>query len=207
MSSLLKGISKRDRFFIVVVLLIILGCLYKWLFYDAIEERIENEKSQQQSLQMEMDITRSNIAGLLRMQEELELLGDELPQMPSYSAVSSEGNFISTLSGYATDYNHAFTDLTRDGNLIRRGFTLTFKTRTYDNVKFILEQLSKYKNRCLVNEVKCAEGRAQVKATEESEEEEEVVIYSITIKGTFYETMYEGKADALLPPDVPSSGS
>lgn len=192
------NISKRDRFLILGIVIVLLILAYNQFFKSPLQARLDNQKGQQDTLQTDINLKTHDLAELKQMKTELDRLGTEdLIWMPSYPAMKEEWNYLNSLLGFITGYDIKFTDLTRAGEQIRRSFSISFTTDTYRDMETVLERLSTSKNRCLIGTIKCSEGRSR-----SSIDNTEQVVYNINITGTFYETMYGGKVDTDLPPDL-----
>lgn len=127
------------------------------------------------------------------MKEELDEVssGENVSIMGSYNSSKAEMEMLDDILKKADLYSIAFTDMTREGDQIRRNFTLQFTAASYTAAAQILRELACGEYRCLLGDVHCTaesqnilDGQVAVSAT-----------------ATFYETMVGGKPDVGLPED------
>lgn len=72
--------------------------------------------------------------------------------MPSYNSEEAELDMLHTLLDSRTsDYQLSFENVTRDGNQIRRGCSLSFTTDSYQTAKDIIYRLNHGQFRCLIS--------------------------------------------------------
>ena len=176
--------------------IVLLGALYFVLVDQPIRSGMKTARQEIESLHVERDAVEMKVAEIKEMEAELKRLeegGAEVSLMPSYNAGSEELDFLHRVLGTASDYFIDFTDITREGDQIRRNFSLQFRTPNYGDAKEIIKNLENSEIRCLVgdlsvvpidNERNILSGPVQVSAM-----------------ATFYETMHGGKEDAELPED------
>jgi hypothetical protein len=123
----------------------------------------------------------------------MEANGLAKTRMPSYNAGKEEVDFMNDTLKDTIDYYIGFNDLTREGDQIRRNFSLQFKSANYKAAQKVLKKIEGSKIRCLIGDISVtpvesdqtiSDGEVQVSCT-----------------ATFYETLQGGKADKELPPD------
>jgi hypothetical protein len=108
-------------------------------------------------------------------------------RMESYNNSKAETSFLSSILQSTKNYSIAFSDVTRNGNQIRRSFTLQYTTNTYREAENVMDRLCQGEYRCLISDVNCnlnAQGMT-----------------TISLTATFYETMVGGTPDSGLPKD------
>ena len=113
--------------------------------------------------------------------------------MPSYNSSQKELDFLNETLAQTENYLVNFTTLTRNGDQINRGFVLQFTARNYSQAEKIIKTLEDSEIRCLIGDYMInpheigdhlLEGQVQV-----------------SLKGSFYETLYDGVVDKELPVD------
>ena len=147
---------------------------------------------QRQEIETEMSIVAAKVRQLTKMQNELDDVKGSgvLSRMESYNNSSAEISFLYDILAETQQYNIEFSDITRNGDQIRRNFSLKFRTRDYDAMRSVINRLCASEYRCLVDEIRCQRT---------INDRESYVTANVT--ATFYETMVGGKPDAGLPKD------
>jgi hypothetical protein len=126
------------------------------------------------------------LQGVQRNLDELERT-EGFSWMGSYNNSKAEVKFLNDVLADAMKYTINFADVTRNGDQIRRNFTLKYQTMDYAAAQDIMTRLLQGENRCLVGDMRCSVGRDGM-----------VVVDALA---TFYETMVGGVPDAGLPSD------
>ena len=137
------------------------------------------------------------VGQLTKMREELDKIGENADRMESYNNAKAELSLLNNALSNAREYSIAFEDVTRDGDQIRRNFSLEFTADSFDAAKAILMQLTASEYRCLIGDVEYTQGRAGAAAGS----------VELSATATFYETMVGGKPDAGLPQDTGAQAS
>lgn len=197
MKTLTREFSVREKTLLVVLILIILGALYYLMVFQPVNDNLTRAKQDKQGLQDEITISQARAQQISDMQTELtnmEKSGHKLSSMPSYNAGKKEIDFLNeTLSAETSDYYVGFTQMTREGNQIRRNFSLNFTASNFGEAKKIIESLENSEIRCLIGDMVVVPG----------DKEEGIMDGSVEVNcvATFYETMHGGVADSELPED------
>ena len=129
------------------------------------------------------------------MQQYMDALADadNMTWMGSYNNSREEVAFLDAILSSTLNYTVSFANVTRNGDQIRRSFTLQYTTPDYESAADIIEKLCTGRNRCLVGDVKCAINKDGHVTVNQS--------------ATFYETMVGGTPDAALPADSAAANS
>lgn len=193
MKILSRDFSVAERVLLVFLGLVLVGLTYYRFVDQPVRTALRTAQSEQESLQAELDTVNTQIAHLSQMQNELTDLkeGETVSKMPSYNNSKAELALLNDALRAATKYVVTFSDVTRDGDQIRRGFTLQFTAPSYDAMKQIFLDLAKSPYRCLIGDITCSAGSREG-ATE----------LNVSATATFYETMVGGVPDAGLPADT-----
>ena len=129
-----------------------------------------------------------------RMQSELDSIeqSGSLGKMGSYNNSKAELDELNQLLQDANTYDISFSDVTRDGDLIRRLFSLTFSASDYDKAADLVNRLCTGEWRCIVNDLRYVAAGDDLNTGS----------VNVGVTATFYETMQGGKADSGLPADT-----
>ena len=197
MKGLSREFSTREKVLLMIPILIILAALYYIFVHDPVSSGIKDADLQAQMMEDELVVLRARVSQVMQMQSEMKELESDSTEsgyMPSYSAGKDELDFLhEILSSSTINYNVTFTELTKDGDQIRRDFNLQFAAKDYRTVKDILTKLEESKIRCLIGDL------ALTPIGDEGNLMKEGVQVSCT--AVFYETMYGGTPDSDLPAD------
>ena len=190
-------ILSRDFTPMEKILLTVLGVLLIVLVYyrfvdQPVRTAINTAVSERETLQAELNALNVRLEHLDRMEAELSEIHREgaASRMPSYNNSKEELQLLNDVLSVTTQYVIHFADVTRDGDQIRRDFTLQFTCPDYATMEQVLSGLANSPYRCLIGDVNCAIS---------SKEPEGSVAVSAT--ATFYETMVGGTPDSGLPED------
>ena len=199
MKVLSRDFTRKEKILIAILLLILVGLAYYQFLDQPVREAIANAKAEQQSQQTELDALNEKIAVLEKMQREIDDLNAAgfVSIMPSYNSRDTEIALLNDILSSTKQYSISFADVTRNGDQIRRSFTLQFTIYGYDEMEWVLKQLTNSGYRCLLGDVSCSIGKAR--KNEHSVDMETVVNVSVT--ATFFETMVGGTPDSGLPAD------
>lgn len=189
-----REFTTTEKILIVVLSVVLLGLLYYKFVWLTTDDMIRELKSEEDSTRTQLDIANAKLQQLQKMQSELENMGinDDASRMESYNNSKRETAFLNHVLTGVSDYSISFSDITRDGDQIRRSFSLQFATNSYKDAEDIVDDLSNGDYRCLVDDINYS-------LTDNG------VIY-INLTATFFETMVGGTPDSALPPDESAEG-
>ena len=189
MKVLSREFTNAEKILIVVLAVILLGLLYYKFVFLTTQEMVQDLKSDAESTQMELDIAKARLEKLEQTKQEMDELeySGGASRMESYNNSKKETAFLNEVLSDVNDYSISFSDITRDGDQIRRSFTLQFVTGSYKEAENIVDDLSRGEYRCLVDDINYS-------LSDNNE------IY-IDLTATFFETMVGGTPDSALPPD------
>ena len=178
----------------VLGLLLFVLAYYRF-FYVPCTAAVEQAEMRRDTLQTELAVARSKEAKLKRMQEELDGLGElsEASRMGSYNNSEAELHLLNSVLESAGDYFVSFSTVTRDGDQIRRNFKLQFTATTFEQAKQIITELTKSEYRCLLGDVQYSTA-SRLRNGQQAERK-----ITVNATATFFETMFDGVADAGLP--------
>lgn len=189
MKFLSRDFTTGEKILILVLVLILLGLMYYYFVDMPVRNSIMSDKAEADALQSELDAVQSRLTYLTGIRSKLDELEDKenLGWMGSYNNSEAEVRFLNDVLAITMKYNINFANVTRNGNQIRRNFSLRFQTADYPSARDVITRLLQGENRCLVGDMKCnvdSDGSVTIDAT-----------------ATFYETMVGGVEDAVLPSD------
>ena len=200
MKIMSRDFTKREKVLIAVLIIILAALCYYWFVDIPVRDGIAQAKSKKESLQLELNAVNQKIADLEQMESELEELGNSGlgGYMGSYNNSKEELAELNDVLSETDEYAITFAELTREGDLVRRGFSIQFTTNGYDNAKKIIIALENSKNRCRIGDLAC-EPDTNVEGDVDLKNWKGKILVSAT--ATFYETMVGGVEDEGLPVD------
>ncbi len=196
MNILTRQFSTREKVLLVVLLVIIIGALYYLFVFQPVTAATKRAEDSAANLETMLITLDTKVAQIKRMQKSMEEYADNGHVdsiMPSYSAGKQELVFLNSTLAASEDYYVGFTKITREGNQIRREFSLKFTVPHYSDAENIINILEHSDLRCLISDF-------SVKPVEQEDTIENGEIEASCV-ATFYETMFGGVPDAELPPD------
>ena len=194
MKILSRDFTMRESVLIGLLALILVVLCYYQFVDKPVRTAINSANAEKVSIQTELDAVRAKVEVVNSMRNELEGIdaSGKKSRMESYNNSKSELALLNDILSTATDYTISFAEVTRDGDQIRRGFSLQFVAPDYSTVEKILEELAKSPYRCLVGDITCAGSTRGGGGTQ----------VNVSASATFFETMVGGKADSGLPADT-----
>lgn len=188
MKIMSRNFTLAEKLLLVALALVLVGLAYYYFVDTPVRKSIESSQAEMEMLQTELTGVQGRLAYLTGIQKNLDALGDidSLTWMGSYNNSKAEVKFLNDVLANTKNYSISFANVTRNGDQIRRNFTLKFQTSNYEEAQDIMTQLIQGENRCLVGDMKCSLSSGTV---------------TINATATFYETMVDGEPDAGLPAD------
>ena len=193
MKILSRDFTRAEKILIAVLALILLGLAYYQFVDRPVRQSIANAQSEADMLQSEVTAAQARLAAAQKVKnslDELEASGQK-SWMGSYNNGKAEVAFLNDILADTLKYSVTFSNVTRNGNQIRRNFSLRFQTANYPEARDVITRLLQGENRCLMGDMKCSV--------------DESGTVTIDATATFYETMVDGIADAVLPSDSAQS--
>lgn len=189
MKLLSRNLTSKEKVLVAFLAIALLGLVYYRFVYSRVNTALISATAEAQSLQTELDAANTRIAQAQKMKEELSGVGSTglLAKMGSYNSSKPETAFLNTVLSNVSDYTVTFDDVTRDGDQIRRNFSLQYTVPSYAAAESVMKDLTSGEYRCLVSDVGCEVGDNGVT--------------TVKLSGTFYETMVGGTPDSALPED------
>ena len=189
--------SGKERVLLLILVILAIGLSYYQFVDRPVRKALEIAQVESDSLSTELTVVEGKLARMRRMRNEMEdiTVGGSVKPMPSYNNVKSEIELLNNILAGTGDYSINFTNVTRDGDQVRRNFSLQFTTDSYASVDQILGRLSDSPYRCRLGDIRCSVARNG-----------DLLIGEITISvtATFFETMVGGVPDTGLPQNTVS---
>ena len=197
MKIISRDFTAREKFLLLVLSILIIVLLYYNLVDAPVRNGLGLANAERDALTVQVAAVNQRISNIEHMIDEIDQMRDSgrvVSKMPSYNAGKREINFLHTTLGLTQDYYIGFNDLSRNGDQIRRNFSLQYRTSNFNEAVEIMRSLEQSNIRCLIDDVTVTpmENRGNVMTGP----------VQVTCTATFYETMYGGKADAELPADA-----
>lgn len=189
MKILSRDFTRTEKLLILLLLLVLVGLAYYQFVDKPVRASIASSEAEARDLRTELDVAEKRLAELQSVQGNLDALEAEgrMSWMASYNNGKAEVAFLNDILSDTLQYTVTFSEVTRNGDQIRRRFTLDYRTDDYKSAQDIVAKLCASENRCLVGDISCSinnDGTVSIKQS-----------------ATFYETMVEGVGDAALPRD------
>lgn len=188
MKIMSRNFTSKEKVLIVVLAVALLGLIYYKFVFVRVNDALTGARAEAQSLQSDLDIANARLTQIGKMEKELNGITSTglLARMGSYNSSKQETAFLNTVLAGVPDYSITFDEVTRDGNQIRRNFTLQYEAPSYASAEKIMKDLTDGEYRCLIGDVSCTVDGS---------------ITKVALSGTFYETMVGGTPDSALPAD------
>lgn len=199
MKIMSRDFTTREKIMLLILTLILLAAGYYVVVDQPIRTAINEARSQQEELNTELMFLQTKAAALSSMKSELESIeqGESLGKMGSYNNSKAELDELNRLLKAADTYDISFSNVTRDGDLIRRAFSLTFSASDYDKAAELVKSLCSGEWRCIVSDIRVVGEEDDLRAGK----------VNVGVTATFYETMQGGSADSGLPADTAADSS
>ena len=196
MKILSRDFTLKEKVLLLVLVAILLGLAYYWFVDQPVRQQLENCAAQESSLQIELTAVQRKAAELERMKTELEAIQarDGVSLMSSYNASKEEVKLLNDVLAGTEQYAISFSDVSREGDQIRRNFSLQFTAPNHQDIARILGQLAESSQRCIIADIRCTRERGRT--------EEDAGKFVVDATATFYETMVGGTPDAALPAET-----
>ena len=202
MKILSRDFSRGEKIILALLAFVLVGLVYYQFVDKAVRSSIEKANAEAEAIKVELTAVNAKIKRMEEMQAELDSIQSDpsASYMGSYNNSKEELAFLNDVLGGTLQYTITFSNVTRDGDQIRRNFSLQFTTADYAGMERIMKQLCDGKLRCLINDISYSITRYNYSAAER--EEYGVDYYervNLNCTATFFETMVGGTEDAGLP--------
>ena len=201
MKILSRDFTRAEKIILVILALVLVGLAYYQFVYKMVAESIEKAHAEAEAIRVEMTGVNAKIQRMEEMQAELETIQSN-PRARQRRPISGreELAFLNDVLSGALQYTITFSNVTRDGDQIRRNFSLQFTTEDFSSMERIISRLCDGRLRCLINDISYSVSRYNYSAADR--ERYGVDWYervNVNCTATFFETMVGGVEDAGLP--------
>lgn len=189
MKIMSRNFTRAEKALLIILALALFALVYYRFVYRTLQDSVVSSNAEASSIKTDLQEAEVRLGQLQQMQQELDtIMGTEkASRMESYNNSKNETAFLSDILSTASDYSIAFADVTRNGDQIRRSFSLQYRTNSYREAEAIMLQLCQGEYRCLMGDINCSIGADGQTA--------------IGMTATFFETMVGGIPDSGLPQD------
>ena len=194
MKIMSRDFTLKEKILLGILTVILLGAVYYLAVDQPVRSALSEAASEQENLNTELLVLQQKAATLSRMKNELETIQGNATygQMGSYNNAKAELDELNQVLQDADTYDVSFSNVTRDGDLIRRTFSLTFSASDYSKAEDLIKRLCEGQWRCLVSDINIV--------AQEGDFAQGAV--NVGLSATFYETMVGGTEDSGLPADT-----
>ena len=152
-----KKFSSREKFLLVILLILSAYMVYQYTFYIPTKEQIDYYNGEVAAVEDEIIKAEAKIIKLARMQKELQEIkeGDtsDLKVLPQYDNSRNVMNSLSNILSTAEQYDVSFSSVTEKDGIVRRDITLNYICNSYDTAKAILLKIDGGDYRCLLKDI------------------------------------------------------
>lgn len=199
MKVLSRDFTLKEKILLLILSIALIALAYYQFIDQPVRSELASAQAEKESIQIELDAVQLKLAQLKKMEQELTGLTGSggLGMIASYNNSKAEIDLLNDILEDTQQYSISFSDVTRNGDLIRRNFSLRFTAKNYEEATAMLAKLNSSEYRCLLGNVYCD--------SEDGDLTKGPV--SVSATATFFETMVGGKADAGLPADEAAKGT
>ncbi len=202
MKILSRDFSRGEKILLVLLALVLVGLVYYQFVDRVVRDNIAQAKAQTEAAQTELTAVNAKIKRMEEMQAELDSItrNPNASYMGSYNNSQEELAFLNDVLSASDQYSITFSNVTRDGDQIRRNFSLQFSTSDFVSMEKIMKQLGDGRLRCLINDISYNLTRYNYNAADrEKYDRDYYERVNLNCTATFFETMVGGVEDAGLP--------
>ncbi len=193
MKIMTREFSRREKVLLLLLGLALVALLYYQFVDQPARRQLEEAKNNAEMLTLQVNAVETKLAAMRQMRSEMDaLIADgNMSVMGSYNNSVTEMAILNDVLQNAKQYSINFANVTRDGDQIRRNFSLLFMVEDYETMEQVLQKLADSKCRCLIGDVQCSQGSSKRGQTSD--------LITVNATATFFETMVGGTPDAGLP--------
>ncbi len=194
MNVMSREFTRSEKVLLVILSILLVGLIYYRFVYLTTEDAIESLEEDSISTEKDLEYANAMLDKLEGMKSEMDTIEieEDVSRMESYNNSKNETAFLNQVLRGVEDYSVSFSDITRDGDQIRRSFSLQFVTKSYKDAVYVVEDLTNGEYRCLADDINYT-----------LSDDDHI---HIDLTATFFETMVGGTPDSALPEDSSDNG-
>ena len=187
MRSILNHVlTKKEKIFLVIVVLACLGSIWFFGIYLPIRQRIQAADTTE--LEDELSIEEMKALKIQSMQKEITANKEAgLPEIPSYNSFKEEIAELNKIFGNAVDFDFQFSEPEQDGSLIRRNVAVKFDAKNFEAAKEMVKEILNSPFRTMVHDLSIS-SNSRTSADHQDDIKQDPV--TVTFLMTAYETSY-----------------
>jgi hypothetical protein len=192
MKFMTREFTNREKVLLLILSLVLVALLYYQFIDQPVRRQLEAAQADAEMLSIQVQAVEAKLKDMRRMQTEMDDLisSGAVSEMGSYNNSKEEMAILNDVLQHTQQYSISFADVTRDGDQIRRNFTLLFAVNDYASMEKVIKELADSDCRCLIGDVQCSQGTKRDQKTD---------FITVNATATFFETMVGGTPDAGLP--------
>ena len=202
MKLLSRDFTRGEKLLLLLLALVLVVLVYFRFVDRPVREDLARAASEKEALELELTALNARIARMEEMAAEVDAITSDpkVSHMGSYNNSKEEIAFLNDVLEGTENYSVSFSSVTRDGDQIRRNFSLQFSVADYAAMERILTRISECSLRCLLNDISYSRVRSWYNSADRALYQRDYT-ESITVNATatFFETMVGGTPDAGLP--------
>lgn len=188
MRLLSRDFTVWEKIVLLILVLALMGLGYYRFIDQPVRQGIEEAHAQRDKLLLDLADVDARVQAYIDRVDEMQQAKELRHAMPSYNGSEEELRILNDALDASQNYAFNVDKITLSGNQIRRNFTFTFSTPSFESAQGIFSRLSNSRVRCLIGNVDCG----GIAVTESGAE------INIRADGTFYETLEGATLDAPL---------
>ncbi len=190
-----KSFTTREKIILTFLILLLIGICYYQFFDKPIRNSLDKASSEANAIKTELASVNLKIADLQKMKDEIDDItsNGRNSYMASYNNSKAELRLLNDILSETRQYSIAFSNVTRNGDQIRRDITLTFTAPDYETMQRIINRIANSEYRCLIGNLSCSLSRVVY------EDRTDYGQLTVSVTATFFETMVGGEEDSGLP--------
>lgn len=170
----------REKVMLGILGVLVLFCVYYFVFLVPTNEKIETYKSDTLLLEDQILMADAKVAKMEQMQAELDEImagnANGLKELPAYDNSNNVMAALSTILEKSNQYNISFSNVVIEDNTVRRNISLNYTCDSYNNAKSILNEIYEGDYRCILKDLYLTSS-----SSEESES------YNVSVDITYFE--------------------
>lgn len=156
---LMRSFTKREKFLLVVLALIVLAGLYVLAIHNPVQASLARLEVEKEEAELQLQVAELRLGQYNEMKAELEEIfampKDQLTVMPPYDNTKALMVQFNHIFG-ELEYDLNFSPATFNENVATRTVQFTFEASSYEEARAIIQRLTHTGNRSLMNTLSIA---------------------------------------------------